>query len=142
MKKKHHNWFNYNVQVIWGDLSTVKYVKPHHFHRFRSTATRIMKNNNNGTVTTDIINQYFGWGADAKNCAKFYDSTLPVKTTLELAKFMNDYNFPSGTEDIDRCKEKKFSEFIRVYLHDGVPEPKSDPNSTRSVLARKRSLKL
>jgi hypothetical protein len=33
-------------------------------------------------VTTDRINQYFGWGADAKNCAKFYDSTLPEKTTL------------------------------------------------------------
>lgn len=82
VKKKHHNWFNYNVQVIWGNPETVKYVKPHHFHRFRSTATRIMRNNNDGTVTTDRINQYFGWGADAKNCAKFYDSTLPKQTTL------------------------------------------------------------
>jgi len=101
-----------------------------------------MKNNNDGSMTTDRINQYFGWGADAKNCAKFYDSSLPMKTTLELAKFMDNFNFPMNTEDIDRCKEGKFEEFIRVYLLGGAPAPKSDPNSARSVLAIKRSLKL
>ncbi len=116
IKKKHHNWFNHNVQVIWGDSSTVNSVKPHHFHRFRSTATRIMRNNNDGTLTVDRINQYFGWGADAKNCAKFYDSTLPKKTTLALAEFMDKFEYPTVTEDIDRCKEIKFDEFIRVYL--------------------------
>jgi hypothetical protein len=64
----------------------------------------------------DRINQYFGWGADAKNCAKFYDSTLPKKTTLALAEFMDKFEYPTVTEDIDRCKEIKFDEFIRVYL--------------------------
>lgn len=142
VKKKHHNWFNHNVQVIWSNPKTVKYVKPHHFHRFRSTATRIMRNNNDGTVTTDRINQYFGWGADAKNCAKFYDSTLPKQTSLKLAEFMDKFNYPTGTEDIDRCKENKFEEFIRVYLFGGDPAPKMNPNSARSVLAKNRSMKL
>jgi len=75
-----------------------------------------MRNNNDGTLTVDRINQYFGWGADAKNCAKFYDSTLPKKTTLALAEFMDKFEYPTVTEDIDRCKEIKFDEFIRVYL--------------------------
>jgi hypothetical protein len=26
LKKRHHNWFNHNLKVIWGDTSTVKYV--------------------------------------------------------------------------------------------------------------------
>ena len=101
-----------------------------------------MRNNNDGTMTVDRINQYFGWGADAKNCANFYDSTLPEETTLKLAQFMDKFNYPTGTEDIDRCKEKKFEEFIRVHLFNGDPSPKSDPNSVRSMLAKKRSLKL
>lgn len=101
-----------------------------------------MRNNNDGSLTTDRINQYFGWGADAKNCAKFYDSTLPTETTLKLACFMDKFNYPTGTEDIDSCKEKKFEEFIRVYLLKGDPAPKTNPNSVRSVLAKKRSQKL
>jgi hypothetical protein len=45
-------------------------------------------------------------------------------------------------KDIDRSKEKKFEEFIEVYLLGGDPKPKSVPNSARSILAKKRSLKL
>ena len=101
-----------------------------------------MRNNNDGSLTTDRINQYFGWGADAKNCAKFYDSTLPTKTTLKLAYFMDKFNYPTGNEDIDRCKENKFEEFIRVYLLKGDPAPKTNPNSVRSILAKNRSRKL
>lgn len=47
-----------------------------------------------------------------------------------------------STQEIDSAKEKKFEEFIRVYLFNGASAPKSDPNSTRSVLAKNRSLKL
>ena len=55
---------------------------------------------------------------------------------------MNKFNYPTGTEDIDKHKENKFEEFIRVYLFGGDPEPKINPNSARSVLAKNRSLKL
>ena len=105
VKKKHHNWFNHNLKVIWGDKTTLNNVKPHHFHRFRSTATRIMRNNNDGTITADRINQYFGWGADAKNCAKFYDSTLPIQTTLKLARCMDKFSYPTNTKNISSDKE-------------------------------------
>ena len=55
---------------------------------------------------------------------------------------MDKFDFPTVTEDIERCKENKFEEFIRVYLFGGEPAPKSDPNSARSVLAKNRSLKI
>ena len=55
---------------------------------------------------------------------------------------MDKFNYPTGTEDIERCKENKFEEFIRVYLFGGESAPKSVPNSARSVLAKIRSLKL
>ena len=38
---------------------------------------------------------------------------------------MNKFNYQTCTEDIDWCKEKKFDEFIRVYLFGGQPAPKS-----------------
>ena len=93
-------------------------------------------------MPSDRINQYFGWGADAKNCAKFYDSSLPIKTSLELAKIMDNFNFPKSCEHIDKCKERKFDEFINVYLLGNDPAPKTIPNSNRSILAIKRALKL
>jgi len=51
---------------------------------------------------------------------------------------MDKFSYPTNTSGINKDKEKKFSEFIRVYLLGGLPEPKSNPNSVRSVLAKKR----
>jgi hypothetical protein len=67
---------------------------------------------------------------------------LPKNTTLELAKIMDKFDYPTNMEDIDKCKANKFEEFIKVYLLGDNPAPKSDPKSVRSILAIKRSLKL
>jgi len=58
---------------------------------------------------------------------------------------MNKFDYPtnkSDKQDIDLDKEKKFDEFIRVYLLNGEALTKSNPNSVRSILAKKRTLKL
>jgi hypothetical protein len=47
---------------------------------------------------------------------------------------MDNFSFPKSTDDIDKCKERKFHEFIQVNLLGFAPLSKKQPGSTRSIL--------